>query len=53
MFHGTAQRLAQAQVVASECVTVAETKDHLEWELIGEVAKSFTGEPAKALRAVA
>ena len=25
-----------AQIVAAECVTVAETKDHLNWELIGE-----------------
>ena len=33
---GTAE---QAQVVAAECVTLAETKDHLNWELIGEVVK--------------
>ncbi|HEX4435144.1 MAG TPA: hypothetical protein VH012_09935, partial [Acidimicrobiales bacterium] len=41
----------QAQVVAAECVTLAETKDHLNWELIGEVVKRLTGEPAKVLRA--
>jgi rubrerythrin len=41
----------QAQVVAAECVTLAETKDHLNWELIGEVVKRLTGDPAKALRA--
>ena len=27
----------EAQTVAAECVTLAETKDHLNWELIGEV----------------
>ena len=42
---------AQAQVVAAECVTLAETKDHLNWELIGEVVTHLTGEPAKVLRA--
>ena len=41
----------QAQVVAAECVTLAETKDHLNWELIGEIVKRLTGEPAKVLRA--
>ena len=41
----------QAQVVAAECVTLAETKDHLNWELAGEVVKHLTGEPAKVLRA--
>jgi rubrerythrin len=29
-----------AQIVAAECVVLAETKDHLNWELIGELAKS-------------
>jgi rubrerythrin len=29
-----------AQIVASECVVLAETKDHLNWELIGELAKN-------------
>ncbi|HEY0765983.1 MAG TPA: hypothetical protein VGD61_26620 [Pyrinomonadaceae bacterium] len=28
-----------AQIVAAECVTLAETKDHLNWELLGELAK--------------
>jgi hypothetical protein len=41
----------QAQVVAAECVTLAETKDHLNWELIGEVVKRLTGDPAKVIRA--
>jgi rubrerythrin len=41
----------QAQVVAAECVTLAETKDHLNWELVGEVVNRLTGDPAKTLRA--
>jgi len=28
-----------AQIVAAECVVLAETKDHLNWELIGELVK--------------
>jgi rubrerythrin len=40
-----------AQVVAAECVIDAETKDHQNWELIGEVAKSLEGAPAKVLAA--
>jgi hypothetical protein len=32
--------LAAAQIVAAECVTLAETKDHLNWELIGQITKS-------------
>ncbi len=41
---------AAAQLVAAECVVLAETKDHLNWELIGEVAKKAKGESAKALK---
>lgn len=40
-----------AQIVAAECVVLAETKDHLNWELIGETAKKAKGEAAKALKA--
>lgn len=40
-----------AQIVAAECVVLAETKDHLNWELIGEAAKKAKGEKAKALKA--
>ena len=29
-----------AQLVAAECVVFAETKDHLNWELLGEIAKN-------------
>ena len=28
-----------AQIVAAECVVLAETKDHLNWELMGELVK--------------
>jgi hypothetical protein len=40
-----------AELVAAECVTLAETKDHLNWELIGEVLSRAHGEPGSALRA--
>lgn len=40
-----------AELVAAECVTLAETKDHLNWELIGEMAKKETGTSGKALKA--
>ena len=39
-----------AQAVAAECVVLAETKDHLNWELLGEAAKRLTGAPGKALK---
>ncbi len=38
-----------AQIVAAECVTLAETKDHLNWELIGELAKNTNEEAASVL----
>jgi rubrerythrin len=41
---------AKAEVVACECVTIAELKDHLDWELIGEAAKKLSGADAKALK---
>jgi len=41
---------AAAQIVAAECVVLAETKDHLDWELLGEVAKELTGEQQEALQ---
>jgi len=40
-----------AQLVACECVVLAETKDHLNWELIGQCAKKAQGEEAKVLKA--
>lgn len=39
-----------AQIVAAECVVEAETKDHLNWELIAELAKKIKGEDGKALK---
>jgi len=39
-----------AQLVAGECVVLAETKDHLNWELIGEVAEKEKGPDGKALK---
>jgi rubrerythrin len=42
---------AAAQLVAAECVVLAESKDHLNWELIGEAAKKAKGDTAKALKA--
>ncbi|HEX4900096.1 MAG TPA: hypothetical protein VFV61_06150 [Pyrinomonadaceae bacterium] len=38
-----------AQIVAAECVTLAETKDHLNWSLIGELAKQVGIETSEAL----
>jgi rubrerythrin len=38
-----------AQIVAAECVVLAETKDHQNWELIGELSKKATGEKKKVL----
>jgi ferritin-like metal-binding protein YciE len=38
-----------AQVVAAECVVLAETKDHLNWELLGEAAKNLSGDEGDAL----
>ena len=38
-----------AQIVAAECVTLAETKDHLNWSLIGELAKESGVENAEVL----
>ena len=41
---------AAAQLVAAECIVLAETKDHLNWELIGETARKAKGEMARALK---
>lgn len=39
-----------AQLVACECVVHAETKDHLNWELIGELASNSDGDAADMLQ---
>ncbi|MBN3831866.1 DUF892 family protein [Burkholderia sp. Ac-20344] len=41
---------AAAQIVAAECVVLAETKDHLNWELIGYAADQLSGDAAKTLK---
>ena len=43
--------LAAAQIVAAECVTLAETKDHLNWELIGQITKNAADESGVLKRA--
>jgi len=39
-----------AQLVACECIVLAETKDHLNWELIGQCADKLTGNAGEALK---
>jgi rubrerythrin len=39
-----------AELVACECVVLAETKDHGNWELIGQCAEKSKGDTAKALK---
>jgi len=39
-----------AEIVAVECVVDAETKDHANWELIGEIVKKSKSESAGALK---
>ncbi|AKH37228.1 MULTISPECIES: hypothetical protein [Nitrosomonas] len=39
-----------AELVACECVVMAETKDHQNWKLIGEVAKKAKSTEAKVLK---
>ena len=40
---------AAAQIVAAECVTLAETKDHADWELLTQCAEELSGEQQVAL----
>jgi rubrerythrin len=41
---------AAAELVACECVVLAETKDHLNWELLRKSAEKLAGAAAKALQ---
>jgi rubrerythrin len=41
----------EAQVVAAECIVLAETKDHMSWQLISEAAKKAKVDVAKVLKA--
>lgn len=43
--------LEGAELVAGECVVLAETKDHMNWELIGHVAEHGSGPETKILKA--
>jgi rubrerythrin len=40
-----------AQLVACECVVLAETKDHLDWELLGKCGEKLKGEEKKVIQA--
>jgi rubrerythrin len=40
-----------AEIVACECVVLAETKDHANWELLNQCAEGAKGKEAKVLRA--
>lgn len=42
-----------AQLVACECVVLAETKDHADWELIAKCAETATGKQHEVLTAAA
>jgi hypothetical protein len=39
-----------AQIVAAECVVEAETKDHLNWELLGLIAEKVKGPESKIIQ---
>jgi rubrerythrin len=45
--------LEAAQLVACECVVLAETKDHADWELISKCAQTATGKQHEVLSAAA
>jgi len=40
-----------AQIVAAECVVLAETKDHTNWELIGKLGRELGGPDGDVLKA--
>jgi rubrerythrin len=39
-----------AELVAAECVVNAETKDHMNWELLGQCVEKLSGAQKKALK---
>jgi rubrerythrin len=49
----TAGKPEAAELVACECVVLAETKDHADWELITKVAEKSSGKQKAALQAAA
>lgn len=42
-----------AEIVAAECVMLAESKDHANWELIGKLARDASGKEQEALQEAA
>jgi hypothetical protein len=44
-----AENRTAAELVACECIVLAETKDHFNWELIGACAESLSGDAANVL----
>lgn len=47
-----AENPTAAELVACECVVLAETKDHADWELIGKCADELGGDVGAAVRQV-
>jgi hypothetical protein len=45
-----AGRPEAAQLVACECIVLAETKDHADWELLGKVSQLLIGEAGDVVR---
>lgn len=41
---------AAAELVACECVVLAETKDHADWQLLGKCAENLEGAQAAAIK---
>jgi len=48
----TADSAETAQRVAGECVVLAETKDHMNWELIGHLATHGKGNATRIMKTV-
>ena len=42
--------LGAAQIVACECIVIAETKDHLDWELLAKCGEQLEGDDGRAVR---
>jgi hypothetical protein len=42
---------AAAEIVAAECVVLAETKDHADWHLLGQCAEHLSGRAGTLLKA--
>jgi len=43
---------AEAELTAAECVVHAETKDHMDWELVGMISERSKGESKDAIKAM-